>query len=78
MVIASTPGWLVIRQTTQKNGVLGVWPGWAFDGAALPRIGLGLRLLAWNTFKIACQNEAAGAADAAAWVRSAAVVLSLR
>ena len=53
MVIASTPGWLVIRQTTPKNGVLAVWPGWAFDGAALPRIGLVLRLLAWNTFRIA-------------------------
>ena len=29
-------------------------------------------------FGIARENEAAGAADAAAWVRSAAVVLSLR
>jgi len=35
-------------------------------------------LFATVNFRIARQNEAAGAADAAAWVRSAAVVLSLR
>jgi len=31
-----------------------------------------------NCFRVARQNEAARAADAAAWVRSAAVVLSFR
>jgi hypothetical protein len=38
----------------------------------------GRQSLRWDYFRVARQNEAARAADAGAWVRSAAVVLTIR